>query len=49
MVRSVLLVSHDRFFIDKIATKLALLQNRRLEPFSGTYGDYLNWRAKQAE
>lgn len=45
---TLLFVSHDRFFIGKIATKLALLQNRRIESFSGTYGDYLNWRAKQS-
>lgn len=44
---TLLFVSHDRFFIGKIATKLALLQNRRIESFSGTYSDYLNWRAKQ--
>ncbi|MBO5253293.1 MAG: ABC-F family ATP-binding cassette domain-containing protein [Clostridia bacterium] len=43
---TLLFVSHDRFFIDKIATKLALLQNRRLDVFDGTYNRYMEFQNK---
>ena len=43
---TLLFVSHDRFFISKIATKLALLQNRRIDTFPGTYSDYLELQNK---
>lgn len=44
---TLLFVSHDRFFISKIATRLALLQSRRIHVFDGSYADYLALQEKQ--
>jgi len=38
-------ISHDRYFIDKIATKTVEIDNCKLRSFSGGYEDYL--RAKE--
>lgn len=46
---TLLFVSHDRFFIGKIATRLALLHDRRIEHFDGQYGDYLIWKEKHTQ
>lgn len=37
---AVLLVSHDRYFLDKIATKIIELENGHSTVFSGNYSDY---------
>lgn len=38
---TVLMVSHDRYFIDKLATKIIVLENRKIYVFDGAYADYL--------
>jgi ATP-binding cassette subfamily F protein 3 len=38
----ILLVSHDRFLIDKIATKLIHFSKNEVDVFEGNYTDYLN-------
>ncbi len=37
---AVLIVSHDRYFLDKIATKIIELENTKCSVFSGNYSDY---------
>lgn len=37
---TLLFISHDRYFIQKTATKLAILEDRKIESFAGTYEDY---------
>lgn len=37
---SVIIVSHDRYFIDKIVTKVIEIENGALTVFSGNYTDY---------
>ena len=37
---AVLLVSHDRYFLDKIATKIIEIDNTKATVFSGNYSDY---------
>ncbi|MBI4456317.1 MAG: ABC-F family ATP-binding cassette domain-containing protein [Acidobacteria bacterium] len=37
---SIVLVSHDRFFLDRIAKKTIEIHNRRLRQFSGNYSFY---------
>lgn len=37
---SVLVVSHDRYFLDKIATKIIEIDNTKTTVFSGSYTDY---------
>ena len=38
---TLLFISHDRYFIDKLATKIVVLENRKINVFDGTYADYL--------
>lgn len=37
---SVLIVSHDRYFLDKIASKIIEIDNTKVTSFSGNYSDY---------
>ncbi len=37
---AVLIVSHDRYFLDKIATKIIELENSKCSVYSGNYSDY---------
>ncbi len=37
---TLLFVSHDRYFIDKLATRFAEIRNRRIECFEGRYQEY---------
>ena len=38
---SVLIVSHDRYFLDKVCTRICEIENGRLTSFKGGYSDYL--------
>ena len=38
---TLLFISHDRYFIDKLATKIVVLENRKINVFDGNYADYL--------
>src|ERR1035437_6994787 len=40
---TVVFVSHDRYFIDKLATRVVEVENGRVHVYPGNYGDYL-WR-----
>jgi len=46
---TILLVSHDRYLIDVLATQIWIAQPGSLEVFNGTYQEYLTYRNKQAE
>ncbi|MCH5280151.1 MAG: ABC-F family ATP-binding cassette domain-containing protein [Lachnospiraceae bacterium] len=37
---AVVLISHDRYFLDKIVTKIIEIDNRKATVFSGSYSDY---------
>lgn len=37
---AVLIVSHDRFFLDRLATKIIEIDNGRSTVFAGNYSDY---------
>ncbi|MBX7491094.1 ribosomal protection-like ABC-F family protein [Helicobacter turcicus] len=39
-------ISHDRYFIDKVATRVVEVENGKIRSFRGGYGDYL--RQKEA-
>jgi ATP-binding cassette subfamily F protein 3 len=43
---TVIFVSHDRYFIDKLATRVFEVGNGRVEVFPGNYEDYL-WRKER--
>jgi ATP-binding cassette subfamily F protein 3 len=41
------MVSHDRYFIDRIATRLWLLEDGRLRTYLGNFSDYLRQSARE--
>ena len=43
---TVVFVSHDRYFIDKLATRIFEIGNGRVDVFPGNYEDYL-WRKQR--
>src|SRR5262249_27538231 len=45
---TVVFVSHDRYFIDKLATRVFEIGDGRIEVFPGNYEDYL-WRKQGRE
>ena len=38
---AVVLVSHDRYFLDRVVTRIAEIDRRGLTPYVGTYSEYL--------
>lgn len=44
---TILLVSHDRYFLDKISTKIVLLDNARIDIYHGNYTYFLNENEKR--
>lgn len=45
---TVIIVSHDRFFVDKIAQHLFVLDGKgSIKDFPGTYSEYLVWQKQQ--
>ncbi len=45
---TVVFVSHDRYFIDKLATRVFEIGDGRIEVFPGNYEDYV-WRKQRAD
>lgn len=43
---TILLVSHDRYFLDKIATSIVEIRNRRFRPFAGNFSEF--WATQTA-
>ena len=41
-VGSLLIVSHDRYFLDRICSRIVAVEDRKLVSYSGNYSDYLN-------
>ncbi len=46
---TVLVVSHDRYFLDRLATEIVYLNGNSAELFSGTYSEYCELRRKREE
>lgn len=46
---TVVLTSHDRYFLDRMVTSIAELARGRVEPYAGNYSFYLDERAKRRE
>ena len=42
---TILLVSHDRYLIDKLATQVWWIHEGRLRAYRGSYADFMKWRA----
>ena len=45
---TLLFVSHDRYFIEKFATRVWAFENGQLTDFRGSYSEYAAWRERQA-
>ena len=47
---TIITVSHDRFFLDQIATQIFSFEpNGRIETFNGNYSEFHDWKEKRAE
>ena len=46
--QTLLFVSHDRYFIEKFATRVWSLADGKITDFRGSYRDYCDWRERQA-
>ncbi len=46
---AVLIVAHDRYFLDRIVTKVFELENGHLQTFTGNYSSYAEKKKKQRE
>ncbi|MEO8174969.1 MAG: ABC-F family ATP-binding cassette domain-containing protein [Sediminibacterium sp.] len=44
---SIVLVSHDRYFISKIANKIWEIEDHKIVEFKGTYAEWEVWKAKR--
>ena len=45
---TLLFVSHDRYFIEKFASRIWFLENGQITDFRGGYQDFCAWRERQA-
>jgi len=41
---TLLFVSHDRYFVERFATRILYMENAHILDFLGTYSDFLAWR-----
>jgi len=46
---TLLLISHDRYFLDKLVHRVIELKNSKLKEYHGNYTDYLNRRDQEQE
>lgn len=46
---ALLFVSHDRYFIEKFATRIWMLEDGKITDFRGGFEDYRAWKARQDE
>ena len=46
---NLLFVSHDRYFIEKFATRVWMLENGQITDFHGTYGEFRSFRERQEQ
>jgi ATP-binding cassette subfamily F protein 3 len=43
---TILAISHDRYFINKLSTRILEIENRSIVDFTGNYYRYLDWKNK---
>lgn len=46
---SLILVSHDRFFISRIANKIWEIDDHKIREFKGTYAEWVEWKERRAK
>ena len=45
--QTLLFVSHDRYFIEKFATRIWALSDGKITDYRGTYNEYCQWKSRQ--
>lgn len=45
---TIILVSHDRYFISKIANKIWEIKDKQIKEFKGTYEEWVEWNERMA-
>lgn len=46
---SLILVSHDRFFISRIANKIWEIEDKQIKEFKGSYTEWVDWKERKAK
>lgn len=46
---TLVLVSHDRYFISRLANKIWEIEDQKIREFKGSYQEWEDWRARRAE
>jgi ATP-binding cassette subfamily F protein 3 len=46
---SLILVSHDRYFISRLANKIWEIDNQQIREFKGTYAEWEDWKERRAK
>lgn len=44
---TIIVVSHDRYFLDNVANKIWFIENQKIKVYPGTYAEYDVWNAKR--
>jgi ATP-binding cassette subfamily F protein 3 len=44
---TVIVVSHDRYFLDNVANKIWFIEDQKIKVYPGTYAEYDEWLAKR--
>lgn len=44
---TIIVVSHDRYFLDNVANKIWFIEDKKLKSYPGTYVEYEEWRSKR--
>jgi ATP-binding cassette subfamily F protein 3 len=44
---TLIVVSHDRYFLDNVANKIWFIENQKIKVYPGTYAEYDEWAAKR--
>ena len=43
---TILFISHDRYFINKVANSIAVLKDKKIQRYLGNYDDYIVYKNK---
>ena len=44
---TLIVVSHDRYFLDNVANKIWFIEDHKIKQYPGTYAEYDEWYAKR--
>ena len=44
---TIIVVSHDRYFLDNVANKIWFIEDKKVKAYPGTYQEYEEWNAKR--